>query len=177
MTDSQSREQPDHVDVIAAQWRAERPDLDTSPMQVIGRLHRLADALDVELRRVHEQYGVSDGEFDVLCSLRRAGEPFQLTAGQIARTTMVTAGAVSKRLDRLEAAGLLVRTVCDDDARTRQIRLTEAGRTLIDAAFTAHLANEERLLSGFTPQQRTYLQTLLRQWGQDLPSLPPGPVG
>lgn len=168
MTDREPADQPDHVDGIAAQWDAERPDLDTSAMQIIGRLHRLAAALDVELRRVYDRYGISDGEFDVLCSLRRAGHPHQLTAGGIAVTTMVTAGAVSKRLDRLEAAGLVVRTVCDDDARTRRIRLTDAGLALIDAAFADHMANEARLVAGFTPQQRTELRALLRQWGQDL---------
>ena len=76
------------------QWRRERPDLDPSPMGIIGRLHRLADALHTELRPVFAEAGLSDGDFDVLASLRRSGAPYQLTPGELAGTTMVTSGAV-----------------------------------------------------------------------------------
>lgn len=156
------------MDQIAAQWAAQRPDLDVTPMHLIGRMHRLVATLDVRLRQVYDRFGVSDGEFDVLCALRRAGEPYQLTAGGIARTTMVTAGAVSKRLDRLESAGLLTREVCDDDARTRQVRLTAEGLQLIDEAFAAHMDNERGLIGGFSEDQVHTLRALLTQWGHDL---------
>lgn len=159
---------PDHVDRIADQWARERPDLDVSGMHVIGRLHRLGERLSEELRVVYSRFGIGEGEFDVLCALRRAGAPFQLTAGGIAATTMVTSGAVTKRIDRLEALGLVVREVCADDARTRQIRLTPAGVERIDEAFAAHMANERRLLAGLPPQDRAELARILRAWGNAL---------
>ncbi|WP_295853718.1 MarR family winged helix-turn-helix transcriptional regulator [uncultured Microbacterium sp.] len=159
---------PDRVDTLTAQWRDERPDLDVSPMQVIGRLHRLADHLRDELIAVYARYGLGEGEFDVLATLRRAGEPFAVAPGELARRTMVTSGAVTKRVDRLVASGLVERDDDADDGRARVVRLTPAGRRVIDEAVTAHLANEERLLEGLDAAQRRALETLLRAWGESL---------
>jgi len=158
----------DRVDTIVAQWSAERPDIDVSPMQVIGRLHRLADHLRDELLAVYRRYGLGEGEFDILAALRRAGAPFAAAPGELARHTMVTTGAVTKRVDRLVASGLVVRDDDADDGRARVIRLTSAGRRVIDEAYTAHIANEQRLLAGLDPDQRRSLETLLRTWGASL---------
>ena len=158
----------DHVGRIMEQWRRERPDVDPSPMGVIGRLHRLADALHAELRPVFAEAGLSDGDFDVLASLRRSGAPYQLTPGELAASTMVTSGAVSKRLDRLEEKGYVTRTVCADDARSRRIELTAAGSALIDELVPKHLENERRLLAGLTDLERSRLAQLLEAWGRTL---------
>ena len=158
----------DHVGRIMEQWRRERPDVDPSPMGVIGRLHRLADALHAELRPVFAEAGLSDGDFDVLASLRRSGAPYQLTPGELAASTMVTSGAVTKRLDRLEEKGYVTRTVSVEDARSRRIRLTEAGIALIDELVPRHLDNERRLLAGLTGLERSRLAHLLEAWGRTL---------
>ena len=158
--------EPDHVGRLMEQWHVERPDLDVSPMGVIGRLRRLADALDEQLRLVFATAGLSDGEFDVLASLRRAGAPYELTPGELSATTMVTSGAVTKRLDRLERAGLVSRSVCADDARSRRIRLTPEGFELIDRLVGEHVANEHRLLSDLTEAERSRLASLLEKWGR-----------
>ncbi|GAA5141441.1 MarR family transcriptional regulator [Nocardioides marinquilinus] len=158
----------DHVGRILAQWRHERPDLDPSPMGVIGRLHRLAGVLDAELRPVFAEAGLGDGDFDVLATLRRAGEPYELTPGELAATTMVTSGAVTKRVDRLLSGGYVERRVCGDDARSRRIRLTPSGLTLIDDLVGRHLANEHRLLAGLAPADRAELARLLELWGRTL---------
>ncbi|MGA8255323.1 MAG: MarR family transcriptional regulator [Nocardioides sp.] len=159
---------PDHVGRILLQWAQERPELDTRPMGIIGRLHRLADLLDAELRPVFAAAGLGDGDFDVLATLRRAGQPFELTPGDLAATTMVTSGAVTKRVDRLIAAGLVERRVCADDGRSRRVRLTPAGLTLVDELVDQHLANEHRLLAGLTDLERTRLAHLLEHWGRTL---------
>lgn len=158
----------DHVGRILQQWARERPDLDTSAMAIIGRLHRLADALHAELRPVFERAGLSDGEFDVLASLRRAGDPFALTPGQLAETTMITSGTVTKRVDRLMAAGLVSRERVEHDGRVRRIALTSAGRLLVDKVVEAHLANEERLLAGLSDFERARLTGLLSRWTTSL---------
>jgi DNA-binding MarR family transcriptional regulator len=158
----------DHVGRIQQQWARERPDLDTSAMGIIGRLHRLAHALHAELRPVFEEAGLSDGEFDVLASLRRAGDPFALTPGQLAETTMITSGTVTKRVDSLTAAGLVTRERVEHDGRVRRIALTDAGRDLIDEVVGRHLANEERLLAGFSDIERARLTRLLSQWTTSL---------
>lgn len=160
--------EPDHVGRIIEQWAVERPDLDVSPMGIIGRLHRLAARLDAELRVVFAAAGLSDGDFDVLASLRRAGAPYELTPGELGATTMITSGAVTKRVDRLIAAGYVVRSVCADDARSRRIGLTDAGLRLVEGLFEEHLANEHRLVSSFSDGERAELARLLEAWGRAL---------
>jgi DNA-binding MarR family transcriptional regulator len=160
--------EPDHVDAILAQWARERPDLDASPIGLIGRLHRLADVLNVELRTVFAEEGLGEGDFDVLVTLRRHGAPYELTPSELGASTMVTSSAVTKRIDRLERGGLVTRTVSRADARSRRIRLTEAGLALVDRLMGRHVANERRLVSGLTRREQTQLAGLLRRWGQHL---------
>jgi DNA-binding MarR family transcriptional regulator len=154
----------DHVGRIQAQWRRERPDLDVTPQGLFGRLHRLADRLREELEVEFRRHGLGEGEFDVLAALRRAGPPYELAPGELARHTMVTTGAASKRIDRLEAGGLVSRRVSAEDARGRVIALTEAGKRVIDDAFTTHIANEHRLQQPLTEEERRQLESLLATW-------------
>ena len=154
----------DRVGRIQQQWERERPDLDVRPQGVFGRLHRLGDRLREELLVGFRQFGLGEGEFDALAALRRAGAPYELAPGELARHTMVTSGAATKRIDRLEAAGLVTRRVSDEDHRGRVIALTEAGLRVIDEAFTSHIATEHRLLAPLTEQDRTDLERLLTKW-------------
>lgn len=154
----------DRVARIQEQWRRERPDLDVSPQGLIGRLHRLGDLLRDEILTVYRRYDLGEGEFDVLAALRRQGAPFELAPGTLARHTMVTTGAMTKRLDRLEEAGLVERRLSDADGRGRVARLTDPGRALIDEALTAHIRNEHRLIAALDPEQRTALEGLLQVW-------------
>ena len=158
----------DHVDRVQAQWRAERPEIDTSPMGVIARLHRIADALRGELLTLYREHGLGEGEFDILATLRRSGAPFELTPSELAQQTMVTTGAVSKRLDRLETAGLVTRRENLEDARGRVVALTSQGRDTIDRAYEAHMRNEARLLDHFSAAEREQLRGLLRSWALKL---------
>ncbi|MEU3190719.1 MarR family transcriptional regulator [Streptomyces sp. NPDC006992] len=164
---------PDRVARIQEDWRRERPDLDVSPQGVIGRLHRLAGHLTEELCLVYGHHGLSEGEFDVLCALRRAGEPYERAPGALAAHTMVTTGAMTKRIDRLEQAGLVTRRRCDDDQRGRIVALTPPGRELIDQAFSDHIRNEHRLLDLLTPTEASALQGLLATWLTRLEDPPP----
>ncbi|GAA2797974.1 MarR family transcriptional regulator [Kitasatospora sp. CM 4170] len=163
----------DHVAAIQAEWHRERPDLDVSPQAVIGRLHRLAARLTDELCLVYGRYGLGEGEFDVLAALRRAGAPFERAPGELAAHTMVTTGAMTKRIDRLERAGLVTRRRSEEDGRARVVALTDAGRRLIDEAFTAHMRNERRLLDLLTPEESAALEALLTTWQQRLEHQPP----
>lgn len=158
----------DHVDRIIEQWNRERPDLDVSPMGVIGRIHRLGSALDHQLRPVFEAAGLGDGEFDVLATLRRSGAPYELSPGQLAESTMVTSGAVTKRVDRLEGKGHVVRRVSDTDARGRAIRLTDGGMALVDRVVEQHVANEHRILGLLPDRDRVSLARILADWGRAL---------
>jgi DNA-binding MarR family transcriptional regulator len=154
----------DHVARIQRAWQRERPDLDVRPQGVIGRLHRLAGELNEQLTVVYRRHGLGEGEFDVLATLRRAGEPFERAPGELATHTMVTTGAMTKRLDRLERDGLVTRRPSAVDGRGRVVALTPAGRKLIDRAFTEHMANEHRLLDQLTPLEADQLERLLTKW-------------
>jgi DNA-binding MarR family transcriptional regulator len=151
----------DTVAAMAGQWRRERPDLDASPMLVVGRMFRLVGAWDRELRGPFAEAGLGNGDFDVLAALRRAGEPYALSAGELSRTVLVTTGAITKRVDRLEAAGWVTRSVAEDDSRGRRITLTEAGLRLTDKLMEAHLANQRKLTQPLSAEERTELERLL----------------
>ncbi|HEU5242631.1 MAG TPA: MarR family transcriptional regulator [Ornithinibacter sp.] len=151
----------DHVATVVDQWRAERPDLDVSPLLVIGRVHRIAQALTPELVEVYARHGLGEGDFDVLATLRRQGTPYALTPSQLVERTMVTSGAVSKRVDRLAERGLVVRRPRQSDRRSVTVALTAKGRRVIDAAMEEHVANEARLLAGLDADDRARLGVLL----------------
>ena len=157
-------QRPDHVARIQAEWARERPEIDVSPQGVIGRLHRLAARLTDELVPVYTAHGLTEGEFDVLAALRRAGAPFERAPGELARFTMVTTGAMTKRVDRLEEAGLVARRASEVDGRGKVVALTPAGHELIDATFTEHIANEHRLVAALDPAERDSLEQILTTW-------------
>ncbi|TIS91079.1 MarR family transcriptional regulator [Mesorhizobium sp.] len=146
------------------QWKRERPDLDVTPMAVLGRLSEAASLIARErLAPLFARFGLQSGEFDVLATLRRSGSPYALTPTALYEATMVTSGAMTNRLDRLEKVGLIRRAPHPSDRRGVVVQLTEKGRDLIDEALAAHLANEHQILSGLTHTEREALANLLRK--------------
>ena len=152
------------VDLILGQWKKERPDLDTSPMGVIGRVSRLELHLDRLLSEVFARYQLVRGEFDVLATLRRSGPPFRLNPKVMSSRLMLSSGAMTNRLDNLEARGLIRRIPDPSDRRALLIELTPSGKALIDEALAAHVANEDRILGPLNKKERRELATLLRKW-------------
>ena len=159
----------DAVDLIIEQWRRERPDLDPAPIGIIGRISRLARELEQELERVYREHGLEPGWHDVLATLRRQGAPYQLRPSDFASSLMLTSSGTTKRLDRLERAGLITRAPDPRDRRGVLITLTPAGLELIDTVTDAHLANEQRLLSSLSASDRRRLADLLRKLQLGLP--------
>jgi DNA-binding MarR family transcriptional regulator len=159
----------DGVDVILQQWRRERPDLDTSPIGVIGRISRLAREIERRLEPVYAACGLEPGWYDVLATLRRAGPPYRLRPTDFASSLMLTSSGTTKRLDRLEAAGHIARAPDPTDRRGVLITLTPQGRRLVDRATVRHMANEQRILSGLTSAEQRQLADLLRKLRLTLP--------
>jgi len=154
----------DRAGKAIAQWRRERPDLDVSPMAVLGRLSEAAALVARDrLAPLFARYGLQHGEFDVLATLRRSGPPFALTPTALYEATMVTSGAMTNRLDRLEKAGLIRRVPHPSDRRGLMVQLSESGRELIDRAVEAHVENEHDILSGFSAEERERLAGLLEK--------------
>src|ERR1700678_1281033 len=152
-----SQEPRDEVDELVAGWRAERPDLDTEPLQVLSRVSRLARHLDLARRTAFAAHDLETWEFDVLSALRRQGPPYQLSPGALLRATLVTSGTMTNRIDRLGAAGLVRRHPGPQDKRGVLVELTGEGRDRVDAALTDLLGSEEALLASLDPGQRQVL--------------------
>ncbi len=158
----------DHVDEIIDQWRRERPDVNVAPLALVGRLFRVVHLADAELAPEFAQHGLQPGWFDLLAALRRAGRPYELNPSGLMRATLISSGGMTKRLDRLEQAGLVERRPDPADRRGTLVRLTRRGRSAIDRAVDAHVANEERLLSSLSVAERRALDGLLRTLLSDL---------
>ncbi|WP_169948600.1 MarR family winged helix-turn-helix transcriptional regulator [Microbispora sp. H11081] len=152
----------DAVDLLLDQWRRERPDVDPWPIGVVGRVSRLARLLDRELKEFFSSYGLEPWEFDVLATLRRSGAPYELTAGALNRAAMVTSGAITNRIDRMAARGLVERIPDSGDRRSVRVRLTGSGLALVDQVLAPHVANEARLLAPLDPEERDHLVGALR---------------
>ena len=153
----------DAVDAIVAQWREVRPELDTVPMAVIGRIYRIADAVGSRMEAAYQRFGISRGEFDVLATLRRSGEPYTLSPSTLSSTLMITSGGITGRLDKLERAGLLVRAPDPADRRGIRVTLTDEGVELVDRAVEAGLEIQREALEGsLTGPQVKQLEQLLR---------------
>jgi len=154
----------DHVDGILAQWQSERPDLNVSAMGVIGRIKKLSQYLSREMEKTFAQHGLNAAGFDVLATLRRAGEPYSLSPGQLLEQTMVTSGTMTHRIDLLVKAGWVERVKNPNDARSVQISLTHKGYNVINAAISEHVATQQRLLAGLSKDEAETLTTLLRKF-------------
>ena len=151
----------DAVDRIVGQWNAVRPDIDSSPIGVIGRVSRLSRLIDRRLAENFARFGIEAWMYDVLATLRRNGAPYELTAGELVGQSMVTTGAITNRIDRLEARGLVERTRTDD-RRKVVVRLTARGLDVVDEVVGGHLLTEREILSSLTSRQQAELAGLLR---------------
>jgi DNA-binding MarR family transcriptional regulator len=154
----------DGVDEILLQWARERPDLDVSPMAVIGRISRIERTVDPLLASVFRQFGLERWSFDVLATLRRSGYPYELTPTQLFSSLMLTSGAITHRTDELEKAGLVHRAPDPNDRRGVRVRLTDLGLAKINQAVSAHVENEWRILGHLSRQDRSLLISLLRRF-------------
>ncbi|WP_433435678.1 MarR family winged helix-turn-helix transcriptional regulator [Nonomuraea sp. CA-141351] len=153
----------DAVDGILEQWRRERPDLDLSAMGVFGRLAQVMRVLEPQVDRVFIKRGLRQGEFDVLAALRRAGPPYTLIPSELSAVLMMSRAGMTNRLDRLEAAGLVERSLDPADRRSFRVRLTDEGLRIIDETLTEHAANLARLASPLTSEDTETLATILRK--------------
>lgn len=151
----------DALDTILAQWQRERPDLDLRPMSILGRYNRLGAILGKQIHAPFAELGLRPGEPDVLLTLRRAGDPYELTPGALSHSLMVTAGAVTNRVDRLVAKDLVTRRNDPHNRRSVLVGLNPAGRELVDGVLQRHLANEQELLSPLTRTEQDQLGRLL----------------
>ncbi len=158
----------DRVDKAINQWSQERPDLDVSSMELIGRLARIYKFAGLGMTSTFAKHGLNAANFDVLATLRRSGPPYALSPNDLISSTMVTSGTMTNRIDQLTRAGLVERIKNPNDGRSVVVSLTKAGFDLIDAAVTDHVATQEQLTSGLSKDEQKRLNTLLKKFLQSL---------
>jgi DNA-binding MarR family transcriptional regulator len=153
----------DEVDEILASWKQELPQLDASPLGSLSRISRLARHLDRARSEAFETQDLELWEFDVLAALRRHGSPYELSPGELVHETLSTSGAMTNRVNRLVARGLVVREQNAQDRRGVLVRLTSEGRRRVQVALSELLDFERELLATISPADREQLADLLRE--------------
>jgi DNA-binding MarR family transcriptional regulator len=154
----------DHIDRVVQLWKAERPDYDLAPVEIIGRAGRIMEHVDRALEAKFEEFQISRASFDALVALRRNGKPYELTQRELMRSLFRTSGSMSLRIDSLEKQGLVERKPDNDDRRSVFVRLTTKGIDLLEVLIPEHFENENSLIAGLTKVERAQLIALLRKW-------------
>lgn len=153
----------DAVDKIIAQWKSERPELNSELMSVTGRIKRSSALVQQRLEKTFIEYRLNYWEFDVLATLCRSGAPYCLAPTALFSTLMVTSGTMTHRLKGLEKRGLISRCTNPEDARSMLVKLTDEGLELINKAVTAHVDNLDRLMSAFSEEEQQLLDKSLKR--------------
>ena len=152
----------DRASIAADQWRKERPDLDSFPMEVLGRLLECALVINRDrLNPLFARLNLLPGEFDVLATLRRSGQPYALTPTALYEVLMISSGGMTSRIDRLEKAGLIERRKHPTDRRGTLVALTPTGKALIDDILEQHVENERVALSALNMNEQRQFNDLL----------------
>lgn len=154
----------DALDLLKDQWQHARPELDGEMMALFGRMARLNNHLSQAIQQKLKTLGFSHHEFDVLATLRRSGPPYRLTPTRLYQASMLSSGAMTNRLDKLEERGLIVREHSVSDRRSIEVALTEEGFAAIDGAMGEHVENEQQLAETLTLAEQQQLNTLLKKW-------------
>lgn len=152
----------DLVDELLSQWAAERPKMPVSPLGVVVRIQLLAKLLQQRTTRALKRHGLKHWEYDVLSMLRRQGEPFELPATDIAESALLSSGATTTRIDGLERRGLVGRRRSSEDRRSVLVRLTPAGREIVDAAIESRLEDASAALAEIPLDEQRRLADGLR---------------
>jgi DNA-binding MarR family transcriptional regulator len=153
----------DAVDEILEQWSAERPELDPASLGVVIRVMSLYREFHRQATAALKPFGLELFEYDVLSALRRQGKPFELAATALARETGLSTGAMTNRIDKLEARGLVARKAAKSDRRSVVVSLSVDGRRLIDKAIQSRLEAADDSLRGINQAERRRLADLLRK--------------
>lgn len=154
----------DRIAKMESQWQRELTSPDIRAMALVGHLLEAAHFLDrYWLSPMAAEYNLQKGEFDVIATLKRAGKPYQLTPTKLHQSLLLTSGAMTSRLDRLEKAGLILRQPSPTDRRSVQVQLTLLGLGLVNKVLPLHIENEKKALSALSENEQQQLSLLLNK--------------
>jgi DNA-binding MarR family transcriptional regulator len=156
-------DEPDRVDALIDDWKREDASLRAEAMQVVGRIIRLGRTYQDDVSALLRPHGLSYSDFDVIATLRRRGAPYALNPTQLQQSVLLTSGAMTACLRRLEARGLITRSADDKDGRRSAAKLTRKGQGLVEKLIARRFAIAQRSLSNLNPKQIEALTLLLRQ--------------
>lgn len=151
----------DSVARLLSEWQQERPDLDPSPVGIQGRIVRLSTHILRQSENWLRPFDLSWEAFSLIVTLRRSGKPYELRPTDILRESLLTSGAITNRIDRVEKMGLVERRPDKEDRRSYVIRLTPAGKKLADKAIAGHFAAVDELLNELSSVEQKQLAGLL----------------
>jgi DNA-binding MarR family transcriptional regulator len=158
----------DLIDHICEQWSRERPDLDSTGFGIAGRLQVIGKRLGTRVEQALAPLGLSPWAFDVLATLRRNGPPYDMTPTELSRATILSSGAMTNRLDRLEKEGLVRRKPDPDDRRGCRIVLTDKGRKLADLGVAARFDDAADIAGKLSVAEQKRLESLLQKLLREL---------
>lgn len=153
----------DQIDRIMGLWQQVRPDLDLASTAVIGRIVRLEYFITRRVLQDLAHYDLNVGEFDVLAALRRHPPSFQLSPNQLQTMVLISSGALTNRVNRLESRGLVSRAQAEHDRRGVIVTLTEQGFNVLEASVKHHLAAEAELVGHLSLDEQQQMATLLKK--------------
>ena len=150
------------IDDLQEDWSDQRPDLKTEAMGVVLRIQALAKILGDQTARRLDEHDLQWWQYDVLATLRRQGEPYRMAATELADAMMLTSGAMTNRIDRLEEFGLISRVADEEDRRRVLVQLTVKGLKLIESAAEIRFQSATDAIACLNRQQTSQLSNLLR---------------
>ena len=153
----------DRIDIILEEWQQELPQLDTSAVSITGRVLRIARLLEKHRESILIEYGFNVWAFDVLATLRRQGQPFRLKPTELYSLLMLSSGAMTNRIDRLEQDGIVIRVRDAEDRRSVMVQLTPKGIQLADTVMPILFEKEKQVLSQFTANELQLSIPMLRK--------------
>lgn len=153
----------DLLDMLLKDWQRERPDLDSSSMEVVGRILYLGKKIEKQTSLALREFGIYYTDLDVLATLRRVGDPYELSPTELRKSVLITSGAMTALLDRLKKMGLLYRKTDPNDGRVSLAVLSEKGKNLIDLAIKSRFESAELVLSNLNPEEKKQLALHLKK--------------
>lgn len=153
----------DLLDQLIHDWQREKPELDASAMHIVGRVLQLGKKLEKRATQALQHQGIHYTDLDVLATLRRSGKPYELTPTELRKSVLITSGAMTALLDRLEKAGLLRRQTDVNDGRVRTAVLTPEGKKFIDSAIKVRFAEAQSAIAALSEAERQQLAQLLKK--------------
>lgn len=158
-----TKQEVDLLDELIDDWQRERPDLAVDAMGVVGRIIHLGAVLELQANTALKPFNIRYTDFDLLATLRRSGSPYKLTPTALRRLILISSGAMTACLDRLEKAGYLTREPDPSDRRGTKVRLTAKGKALVDKAIGKRFEVASDAISGLTDREFSRLASLLRK--------------